>query len=42
MTQVTQLAPFMQFRGLDDYSNNFQSPNVWRASARSPSLALIA
>jgi hypothetical protein len=33
MTQVTQLAPFMQFRGLDDYFNNFQSPNVWRASA---------
>jgi carboxypeptidase family protein len=32
-TQVTQLAPFMQFRGLDDYFNNFQSPNVWRASA---------
>ena len=32
-TQVTQLAPFMVFRGLDDYFNNFQSPNVWRASA---------
>ncbi len=32
-TQVTQLVPFIQFRGLDDYFNNFQSPNVWRASA---------
>jgi len=32
-TQVTQLAPFMVFRGLDDYFNNYQSPKVWRASA---------
>jgi hypothetical protein len=32
-TQVTQLAPFMVFRGLDDYFNNYQSPDVWRASA---------
>jgi len=31
-TQVTQLAPFMVFRGLDDYFNNYQSPDVWRAS----------
>jgi hypothetical protein len=32
-TQVTQLAPFMVFRGLDDYFDNYQSPTVWRASA---------
>ena len=32
-TPVTQIAPFMVFRGLDNYFNNFQSPNVWRASA---------
>lgn len=33
-TQVTQLAPqFVIFHGLDNYFNNFQSPNVWRASA---------
>jgi hypothetical protein len=32
-TQVTQIIPFQVFRGLDDYFNNFQSPNVWRASA---------
>ncbi|HUK34550.1 MAG TPA: TonB-dependent receptor, partial [Vicinamibacterales bacterium] len=31
LTQVTQLVPFMQFRGLDDFFNNFQSPTVWRA-----------
>jgi hypothetical protein len=33
LTQVTQLVPFQQFRGLDDFFNNFQSPTVWRASA---------
>ncbi len=33
-TQVTQILPsFQVFRGLDNYFNNFQSPNVWRASA---------
>ena len=32
-TPVTQIVPFKQFRGLDDYFNNFQSPSVWRASA---------
>ncbi len=33
LTQVTQIVPFQQFRGLDDFFNNFQSPTVWRASA---------
>jgi hypothetical protein len=32
-TPVTQIVPFKQFRGLDDYFNNFQSPTVWRGSA---------
>ena len=32
-TPVTQLAPFQLFRGLDNYFSNYQSPNVWRASA---------
>jgi len=33
-TPVTQLTPsFKVFRGLDNYFNNFQSPNVWRAAA---------
>jgi len=32
-TPVQQLAPFQLFRGLDNFFSNYQSPNVWRASA---------
>ena len=31
--QVQLLAPFIQYNSVDNYFNNYQSPNVWRAAA---------
>jgi hypothetical protein len=32
LVPVTELAPFRVFRGLDNYFNNWQTPNVWRGA----------